>query len=255
MLLGRQAIRGGMLVDPAASFLQPRLSHKLYAALPPQQLPPRRLRIALIATKPTRTSNLLLQSEAVRRGHSLDILPLDQLSLDFSGASMRLLTGSETVATYDSVIARATGGTPGLAAAVVLHLQRTGATALNEAGAIERLRNPYLVAMLMHANGLPVPEIADGEPRARILVVLGAAVATQGDDCQAAQRLACRVAGALGLGMVAVDVVGAGTDICITGIDANPSLTGFGQAARLAGAIINALETRVRTPVASEGDA
>ncbi len=44
MLLGRQAIRGGMLVDPAASFLQPRLSHKLYAALPKQMLPARRLK-------------------------------------------------------------------------------------------------------------------------------------------------------------------------------------------------------------------
>jgi ribosomal protein S6--L-glutamate ligase len=30
MLLGRQAIRPGMLVDPANSFLQPRLSTKLY---------------------------------------------------------------------------------------------------------------------------------------------------------------------------------------------------------------------------------
>jgi hypothetical protein len=30
MLLGRQAIKSGMLVDPANSFLQPRLSPKLY---------------------------------------------------------------------------------------------------------------------------------------------------------------------------------------------------------------------------------
>jgi ribosomal protein S6--L-glutamate ligase len=32
MLLGRQAIRPGMLVDPANSFLQPKLSAKLYRA-------------------------------------------------------------------------------------------------------------------------------------------------------------------------------------------------------------------------------
>ena len=33
MLLGRQAIGGGILVDPASSFRQPRLRYKLYAAL------------------------------------------------------------------------------------------------------------------------------------------------------------------------------------------------------------------------------
>jgi ribosomal protein S6--L-glutamate ligase len=34
MLLGRQAIRPGMLVDPANSFLQPKLSPKLYLTRP-----------------------------------------------------------------------------------------------------------------------------------------------------------------------------------------------------------------------------
>ena len=254
MLLGRQAIRGGMLVDPAASFLQPRLSHKLYAGLPLEARPPRRLRIALIATKPTRASNLLLRSEAERRGHSLDILSLDTLTLDFTGTTIRLLTGSVPVAPYDAVIARATGGAPGLAAAVVRHLQLSGATALNAAEAIERLRNPYLVAMQLHASGLPAIQIADDGVPARVLVVQGTVVACQGTATSAAQRLACRVAVALGLGIVAVEISGADTELRITGLDPNPPLTGFGQAARLASAIIAALETRVRMPAISDGD-
>jgi len=36
MLLGRQGIRGGVLVDPSTSFRQPKLSHRLYRPEPAQ---------------------------------------------------------------------------------------------------------------------------------------------------------------------------------------------------------------------------
>jgi ribosomal protein S6--L-glutamate ligase len=259
MLLGRQAIRGGLLVDPAASFVQPRLSHKLYAGLPKQAVPPRRLRIALIATKPARTSNLMLQEEAHERGHALDILPLDSLVLDFDAAQPRLLAAGQLLPPYDAVVARATGGAPGLAAAVVQHLQRTGTAALNSGEAIERLRNPYLVASRLHAHGLPAP-IIQGEPAAaRILVILGHAIAAQGGAGPSELRFAARIAAALGLGMVAIDLAGNDGAWRVAGIDPNPPLTGYKQAATLARAIIAAVETRVRTPAplpaTADGDA
>ena len=258
MLLGRQAIRGGLLVDPAASFVQPKLSPRLYAALPAQALPPRRLRIALVATKPTRTSNLRLQEEAVARGHTLDILPLDTLSLDFGAALPRLLAGKRALAPYDAVIARATGGAPGLAAAVVQHMQQAGAVALNSGEAIERLRNPYLVAGRLNAHGLPAQTITGAATTSRILLMLGAVVATQGEASAAEQRYAARVATALELGLVAIDFATADGQCRIAGLDPNPPLTGYRQAAVLARAIIAAIETRVRTPAvrsaAADGD-
>jgi len=258
MLLGRQAIRGGMLVDPAASFLQPRLSHKLYAALPKQMLPARRLKIALVATKPARASNQMLKAQAEQRGHSLDILPLDTLALDFSEARARLLADGRPVDAYDAVIARATGGTPGLAAAVVRQLQQAGAVALNEADAIERLRNPYFVASLLHAHGLPGLAAPPQADVTRLLVILGTVVASHGEESSEAKLLAARVAGALGLGMVAVEIARVDGAARIAGIDANPPLTGFAQPMSLARTIIAALEQRVRTPrpvpAAAEGD-
>jgi ribosomal protein S6--L-glutamate ligase len=248
MLLGRQAIRGGLLVDPAASFVQPKLSHKLYAGLPKQTLPPRRLRIALIATKPTRTSNLMLQEEAGKRGHNLDILPLDTLVLDFAAPQPRLLAVGQPAPPYDAVVARTTGGMPGLAAAVIHYMQQTGTAALNSGEAIERLRNPYLVANRLHAHGLPA-QLAQYRPGGkRILLILGTAIASQGDAGPSELRFAARVAAALNLGMVAIDLKGAEGQWCIAGIDPNPPLTGYNQAATLARTIIAAVETRVRTP-------
>lgn len=259
MLLGRQAIRGGMLVDPAASFLQPRLSHKLYAGLPKQDRPVRHLRIALIATRPTRKSNMMLQTDAESRGHALDILPLDKLAFDFCASGTPLMFGGEPAENYDSVIARTTGGMPGLAAAVVQHLQRSGATTLNDAGAIERLRNPYLVALQLQACGIRNTLTTNDASEIRVLVLLGKAVAVQGHATVAAKRLALKVAGALGLGMVAVAFAGDGSEIRIVGIDPNPPLTGFNHPSTLAREIITAVETRASMPsvqpLVADGDA
>ncbi len=259
MLLGRQAIRGGLLVDPGASFVQPKLSHKLYAGMPRQTLPQRHLRIALVATKPTRTSNIKLQEEAASRGHTLDILPLDTLMLEFEADRPSLWAGATPLPPYDAVIARATGGAPGLAAAVVHHMQAAGAITLNPASAIERLRNPHLLAARLHAHGVPA-RLAAGEHEAssRLLLVLGGCLASQGFAGDTETRLAMRAAAALELGMVAIEVARIDGTWRIASIDPNPPLTGYGQAATLARAIIMGIETQVRTPAtlppAADGD-
>jgi glutathione synthase/RimK-type ligase-like ATP-grasp enzyme len=220
----------------------------LYASLPPQALPQRHLRIALVATKPARTSNIRLRDEAIARGHMLDILPLDTLSIAFDSGKPRLRAGGTPVMPYDAVIARATGGAPGLAAAVLHYMQAAGAVPLNAADAIERLRNPYLLANRLNGHGLPAEVPAGDGAACRILLVLGAPVATQGAASVAAQQFAIRIGAALDLGMVAIDVEVADGHPRLVGIDPNPPLTGYSQAAALARAIITALETRVRTP-------
>ena len=249
MLLGRQAIRSGMLVDPAASFLQSKLSHRLYAGLPRQTAPHRRIRIAVISSSPERPSNSLLSEEAERRGHLLDILPLAGLDLDYGTGGPRLLSGGQPLPGYDAVVTRATGGPPGLAAAAVRHLQQAGAIALNGADEIERVRNPYLVASLLYSRGLPPRPAPRAEAQCRCLVIQGRTEARRGDAGASAERLAGRVADALGLGLVAIDIAGAEPDLRIAGIDLNPALTGFGQARRIAQAVIAAVETRLRSPV------
>ncbi len=147
------------------------------------------------------------------------------------------------------MVTRATGGPPGLAAAAVRHLQQAGAIALNGADEIERVRNPYLVASLLYSRGLPPRPAPRAEAQCRCLVIQGRTEARRGDAGASAERLAGRVADALGLGLVAIDIAGAEPDLRIAGIDLNPALTGFGQARRIAQAVIAAVETRLRSPV------
>lgn len=256
MLLGRQALRGGMLVDPQHSFLQPRLSHKLYTGLAPQPRPHRQLRIALVASKPARRSNLLLQEAASHRGHLLDILPLADLTLDFDSQRPRLVIGQQVVGSYDTVLARATGGPPGQSAAVVRYFQQSGALALNGAEALDRLRNPFLVAGMLQAAGLPAARGAADRAHASVLVLHGDVAACSGIASPRETKLAMRGAQVLGLGMAAISIATEADGPRIADIDPNPSLTDFDKPRDIARAVIVALESRRRMPAAfpSTGD-
>ena len=256
MLLGRQAIRGGMLIDPSASFLQRKLSHQLYRDLPTQSLPVRHLRIALIATKPTRTSNILLREEAQRRGHALDILALDPLDVDYAGQNASVTFDGAILPAFDAIVARATGGPPGKAAAIVRLMQQQGAVALNGGDALDRLRSPYAVSAALHAYRLPTRIPVKSGLEQRCLVVQGTTVASIGGASLKEKRFAGRVATALGLGLITVDVAKSGDTFSISNIDPNPSFTGFGSSQSIASDVISALETRIRTParIADNGD-
>ncbi len=248
MLLGRQAIRGGMLVDPSGSFLQPKLSHQLYRDLPAQTQPIRHLRIALIATLPTRASNILLQEEAHRRGHALDILALDPLDVDYDNQNARVTFNGATLPTFDAIIARATGGPPGKAAAIVRLMQQQGSVALNGGDALDRLRSPYSIAAALHAYRLPTRTPAKTGDEPRCLVVQGVVVACIGVVSIKEKRFAGRVATALGLGLVTIDVARTHGEFEIANIDPNPSFSRFGSSHSIARDVITALETRIRTP-------
>lgn len=243
MLLGRQAIRGGMLVDPSASFLQSRLSHRLYAALPPQERPRRRLRIVIIATRPERRSNILLREEGERRGHDVRIIALDDVSIGFEDERSMAMAAQAPLAA-DAVILRVTGGPPGLASAVSRLLQRDGTVTLLGADTIEQVKNQFAVAEKLGSSGLVYAPLTNNEDAA-VLVVAGTATATRGKVSAATRATAVRAANALGLGFAAVSL---NRDGAVASFDLNPSLTAFKPRDGIAAEVISALESRTRSP-------
>src|SRR5262249_11161124 len=141
MLLGRQAIRDDIMVDPTASFRQPRLSYRLYRHLPRQEPVRRALRIALLTRTPLLVSNQRLAAAAEARGHVLEVLDLGQLTLAFGDELPGLRLTGEPLAHYDAVIPRIGVRDGALGAATVRQLEMMGAVSLNSGDALDLRAN------------------------------------------------------------------------------------------------------------------
>jgi ribosomal protein S6--L-glutamate ligase len=161
MLIGRRAIQGRATVDPTRSFLQPRLSHRVYRGLPGAGAATRRsLRIAILTRRPDNASNVLLAEAAQARGHRLDIIDRGQLSLLVDPKASALLLDGAPLPHVDAVIPRTGAKITALSVAVVRHLEHTGAVSANAAAALAVLRDPIAVLQALAGAGLPCPTTA-----------------------------------------------------------------------------------------------
>src|SRR5262249_42432325 len=106
MLLGRQAIREDIRVDPAASFLQPKLSYRAYRHLPRHDLIRRALRIAVLTRRADSPSTRRLTAAARARGHALEVLDPRTMALVLHTSNPGLVSAGEPLAHYDAVIPR-----------------------------------------------------------------------------------------------------------------------------------------------------
>lgn len=277
MLIGRQAIRGDIVVDPSAAFHQPKLSYKLYRHLPRHDPVRRPLRLAVLTADPEKPFNRRLAEAAAARGHALEIIATRALRLSGDPASEGLVvTTGGPLAHYDAVVPRIGARASPLAIAGLRQLEHLGAVSLNPADALARLASPLATAQRLLQLGLPVAalEVDRSSPNGRwpgtadaiftrVVLVGGRPVATlhgrrrlrdAGRRFTAERRLAVAATRALGLGLAAVDICGTGKDARIVDVSATLSfataerLTG----ARLAEAICLDIEGRIRSWVRRE---
>lgn len=289
MLLGRQAIREDVVVEPSASFRQRKLSYKLYRHIPKRDIVHRPLRIALLTANPGRSSNQRLQAAATARGHVLEIIGTDRLALGFD-AGPRLELDGEPLAHYDAVLPRVAPKDGPVAIAAVRELEHMGSVSLNPADAIERLAEPVAAMQRLNHRGIPVAppsEPAEGaepgsgstwgrkraHPITRLLVV-GGEIAGMAEVRHGTMRdighrkaasvdrsLARRAAKALGLGFASVDVVAAGDGRAVARVSSAPDIGTLEKVtgARIAELVVSDIEGRarswVRRPEAETDDA
>ena len=160
MLLGRQAIQGDVVVDPAASFRQPKLSYKAYGARAPEIEGRRPLSIALLTRRPENATNRRIKRTAERRGHAVEIIDRTRVSLWIDARDPALFVDGRALAQVDAVIVRA-GRTPaGFTLAVVRQLELLGAVAMPSSEALVRLSDPLAMRQLLARQRVAVPEVA-----------------------------------------------------------------------------------------------
>lgn len=271
MLLGRQAIREDVFVDPAASFRQKKLSYKLYRHLPVRDIVRRPLRIALLSAQPDRASNRRLEAVAAARGHVLEAIDLSRLALGHFDRP-QVTVGDAPLPHYDVILPRLNGREGPLATAAARELELMGAGTLASADAIERLAHPIGAIQILAHRGIdvapPSPRAQEkgwgrrlGRPVRRLLVVGGDVVAmaelrqgrlrdTRKEKAAADRTLARRAARALGLGLAAVDVASDGAGgRAVARVSAAPDLGAFERAtgAPVAEAVIGEIERLARS--------
>ena len=282
MLIGRQAILDDMMVDPAASFRQPRLSYRLYRHVPAHDLVRRALRIALLSETPAAASNRRLAAAAEARGHVLECLDLARLRLTFEDQVPGVALDGAALAHYDAVIPRIGLRHGAFGAALVRQLELMGAYAVNPGDALDRRANPLAVVQALTQAGVanalgaaaairgrahqpeavatPADDPQAGATALRLLVVGGRVAAVlrrrrakdfdaSGQRLKTERALAERAAAALKLGLAGIDIDdGSGTPQ-VTAITARPSLSRFAKVtgAHVAEEILALVEARVRS--------
>ena len=160
MLLGRQAIQEDMLVDPAASFHQPRLGYRVYG---PRQLAAegqRPLAIALLTQRPDNATNRRIKRTAERRGHAVEIIDRTRVSLWIDHREPGLFVDGRALARLDAVIVRTGRSAGGFNLAIVRQLETLGALALPSSEALGRLADPLGMRQMLARARIPVPEAA-----------------------------------------------------------------------------------------------
>ncbi len=274
MLVGRQAIRADMYVDPAASFRQPKLSYRLYRHLPRHDIVRRPLRIAILTRDGDKPSNRRLVAAAKERGHVPELLDAAKLSLVFDRPTPGLALRGEDLPHYDAVIPRLDADDGRFGAATVRQFEMMGSYAVNTGDVLDRLANPLAVAQALAHRGVALDVNAltaqDSEVRRkgvkssvtqyRFLVVGGRTVAKlerrHGKDIAIApgeyvpeQEIAERAAEALDLGLASVHVGEHSGARCVLRVSAAPAIGVFERitGARAAAAVIASIEASVRS--------
>lgn len=160
MLLGRQAVKDDMFVDPATSFRQPQLSYRVYGHVMRSEPAKTALTIALLSRRPENASNRRLVRQAEQRGHAMPVIDRRRLSLYIAAKEPAILVNGMPLEPVDAVIFRAGKSPSPFSLAIVRQMEMLGTLALNPADALARSGDALVARQLLAGAGVSVPEVA-----------------------------------------------------------------------------------------------
>jgi ribosomal protein S6--L-glutamate ligase len=161
MLLGREAMLGRMLVDPAESFCAGDFSPEELRVFYGDTEHQTGLKIGLLASDPELYSNRRLIEAGTARGHEMVFLNIKQcyVKLDMDNPEVHYL-GGHNLTDFDAVIPRIRSNVTLYGCALTRHFARLGIYTLNNADAISRSRDKLSSLQAMQSADVPIPTTA-----------------------------------------------------------------------------------------------
>lgn len=159
MLLGREAMRGNVLIDPDASFCLGNIAEKeLFSKYKVIQPAKKGLKIVLLGSNKELYSNKRIMEAGEERGHEIRFINVSQCYMNLSAETPEIhYRGGEILQDIDAVIPRIKPKMTFYGCSVTRQFQSIGAFCLNDAVAISRSRDKLRSLQLLSNHSIPMP--------------------------------------------------------------------------------------------------
>ena len=159
MLLGREALNGRYMVNPADSFFQKEFSdEEVSAKYAPYMKAKTGLKIALLASNPNLYSNKRIMEAGEARGHEMVFLNVEHsyMKLDANSPEIRY-RGGNSLNEFDAIIPRIKPAVTFYGCALIRQFDNLGVYCLNSAEAITQSRDKLFASQLFAKFDIHIP--------------------------------------------------------------------------------------------------
>ncbi|MDA1353743.1 MAG: 30S ribosomal protein S6--L-glutamate ligase [bacterium] len=159
MLLGREAMKGRLIVDPAEKFIMGGLNKeaikKLYVNI---NKPASGLKIALLASNPKLYSNQRIIEAGEQRGHNMSFLNIKQCYMKVNAEAPEIHNrGGKIISGLNAIVPRIKPAITFYGAALTRHFESIGVKTINTAQAITQSRDKLFSLQLLQQSGIEIP--------------------------------------------------------------------------------------------------